>query len=253
MKKNRMMRLASVLLVCVLMTTSVISGTFAKYTTSAEAEDTARVARWGVELAVTGGDTLFSKEYDGTDSRITVKSSDTEDVVAPGTQNTTGVTFTLNGTPEVATKVTASIGAAEDVFLKYTDELGTEQTYYPVKFTLTHTYADGAFSIKPAVAGTGAAVEATTGKDVVTGTLTQINAVLQNLTNAMTQNNPGYPYADTFNLTWAWEFGDPANNAKDTTLGNIAAGQTTGNPIESVIDSNLELKYDFSITVEQVD
>ena len=31
MKKNKMMRLAAILLVCVLMTTSVISGTFAKY------------------------------------------------------------------------------------------------------------------------------------------------------------------------------------------------------------------------------
>ena len=47
MKKNRMMRLASVLLVCVLLTTSVISGTFAKYVTSVESTDEARVANWG--------------------------------------------------------------------------------------------------------------------------------------------------------------------------------------------------------------
>ncbi|MFR0985955.1 MAG: hypothetical protein ACLSFZ_04975 [Frisingicoccus sp.] len=45
MKKNRMMRLASSLLVLTLLTTCVISGTFAKYTTQAGGSDTARVAK----------------------------------------------------------------------------------------------------------------------------------------------------------------------------------------------------------------
>ena len=48
MKKNRMMRLASILLVCVLLSTSVISGTFAKYTSSATTNDSAKVAKWSV-------------------------------------------------------------------------------------------------------------------------------------------------------------------------------------------------------------
>lgn len=45
MRKNRMMRAASALLVAVLMTTCTISGTFAKYVTSADSTDTARVAK----------------------------------------------------------------------------------------------------------------------------------------------------------------------------------------------------------------
>ena len=48
MKRNKMMRIASVLLVAVLLSTCVISGTFAKYTTSNSATDSARVAKWGV-------------------------------------------------------------------------------------------------------------------------------------------------------------------------------------------------------------
>ena len=46
MKKNRMMRVASALLVAVLLTTCAISGTFAKYVSTATGEDAARVAYW---------------------------------------------------------------------------------------------------------------------------------------------------------------------------------------------------------------
>ena len=50
MKKNKMMRLASCLLVLVMLSTSMISGTFAKYVTTGSAEDTARVAKFGVDI-----------------------------------------------------------------------------------------------------------------------------------------------------------------------------------------------------------
>ena len=54
MKKNKVMRFASLLLIATLLTTSVISGTFAKYTTSDSAQDTARVAKFGVVAAIAG-------------------------------------------------------------------------------------------------------------------------------------------------------------------------------------------------------
>ena len=54
MKKNVMMRLASFLLVAVLISTSAISGTYAKYVTTAEGKETARVAKWGVQVGVAG-------------------------------------------------------------------------------------------------------------------------------------------------------------------------------------------------------
>ena len=50
MKKNRMMRVASALLVAVLLTTCAISGTFAKYVTTESGSDFARVAKWGVNV-----------------------------------------------------------------------------------------------------------------------------------------------------------------------------------------------------------
>ena len=105
MKKNVMMRVASVLLVAVLLTTCAISGTFAKYTTQDSASDKARVAKWGVELQVVGnlyGDTYADVEnnnkivlkdfqVDGKDA-FSVQSCDTAtDLVAPGTKNDEGV------------------------------------------------------------------------------------------------------------------------------------------------------------------
>ena len=104
MKKNRMMRLASLLLVCVLLTTSVISGTFAKYTTSITATDTARVAKFAVSAFGTDAVTndtadvkIFdeSKVFDTKDADYAngVVDADIEDgtdvaIIAPGSWGT---------------------------------------------------------------------------------------------------------------------------------------------------------------------
>ena len=121
MKKNKAMRSASVLLVATLLTTSVISGTLAKYTTQDAAEDTARVAKWGVELQAIGnlyGDTYKDLIVTENDTNATVQSVDkTADVVAPGTQNTEGFTFSLKGKPEVDGTITTTI-TSQNIFLK---------------------------------------------------------------------------------------------------------------------------------------
>lgn len=276
MKKNRMMRLASGLLVAVLLSTCTISGTFAKYVTEGSASDTARVAKWGIEMTVNGND-AFAEEYDGT-----VKTSvENQNLVAPGTASDPNntVTFSLSGTPEVAFSLSASLNdktdtnkVAEDVFLKAADEkyldyttandpndkFGLSQDYYPVVFTLTHIFGDEACSIKDVVPNE---IYLDTGKnsenkntETVTGTLAQINDVLTELSNKMTNLAPGYTFDDTFTLTWAWDFddnGSGTNDKADTLLGNLAAGKVTG--LTDGTDYNLELKYYFTITVTQVD
>ena len=121
MKKNKAMRSASVLLVATLLTTSVISGTLAKYTTQDAAKDTARVAKWGVELQAIGnlyGDTYKDLIVTENDTNATVQSVDrTADVVAPGTQNAEGFTFSLKGKPEVDGTITTTI-KSQNIFLK---------------------------------------------------------------------------------------------------------------------------------------
>ena len=130
MKKNRMMRLASVLLVLTLLTTSMISGTFAKYVSAGSAQDAARVAKWGVTVEASGS--LFGRQYKNgelsasvptastTASEISVainnSSAATEKLVAPGTKNDAAFSFGVKGTPEVDVAVTATINA-KDIYL----------------------------------------------------------------------------------------------------------------------------------------
>lgn len=109
MKKNKSMRIASGLLIATLLTTSIISGTFAKYTTKASGQNTARVAKWGVVVSVdkdffgeqykdlAGGNTITTS----TDSDISVKTSTVgTNLIAPGTKNTE-FNYGISGKPEV--------------------------------------------------------------------------------------------------------------------------------------------------------
>ena len=119
--QNKIIKIASALMILCLMTTCAISATFAKYATTDSTEDTARVAKWGVVLSASG--TLFGKNYaantatsnsDAIIAALTSHSASThsvvanDKVVAPGTKNDVGVQLKLNGKPEVAYSVAAS-------------------------------------------------------------------------------------------------------------------------------------------------
>lgn len=129
MKKNKMMRLASVLLVLTLLSTSVISGTFAKYVSSGKANDSARVAKWGVVVDASGS--LFGAHYnentnssEETDNKIAVTSTNVasfngDNIVAPGTESDKGLTLAISGKPEVASSVTFTYDTdIEEIWLK---------------------------------------------------------------------------------------------------------------------------------------
>ena len=126
MKKNNVMRVFSLLLALTLISVCAISGTFAKYVTKVEGEDQARVAKWGVVLTVDGKN--FADKYVATDEgyldaggEYSVVSIDGKAVVAPGTPDADdglGMTATVKGTPEVATRYTLEGKAIKDVVLK---------------------------------------------------------------------------------------------------------------------------------------
>lgn len=166
MKRNKMMRIAAVLLVVTLLSTVAISGTFAKYVTKASGEDAARVAKWGI--VITAEDNLFSKTYVAHDGsyvggEYTVESSNDDKVVAPGTSSRDiddgGFVATIKGTPEVATRYTLKLTGLKDVFLPngtYTDYTGEADTfavaerpaayvkgYSPVKWNFTVSKTGG--------------------------------------------------------------------------------------------------------------
>ncbi len=258
MKKNVMMRIASILMVATLLTTCVISGTFAKYVTSASGSDTARVAKFGVKLSV-AGDSMFSNEYDTDDTTydgsITVKSIDDANVVAPGTASADGAAFAITGTPEVATKITVALENVEDIFLAagtYTDwtiapygvddeatedvtegEFTLEENYYPVVYTLKQ----------------GDTV-------IATGNLEAIEDAIDTF-NATATYAPNTELDAAFSLTWAWAFEQTdatLYNKADTLLGNLAADATEfGADLTAGTDYNLTLAYDLTVTVTQID
>lgn len=117
MKKNKMMRIASVLLVAVLLSTCAISGTFAKYTSSSTATDTARVAKWDFTIGETDITTSNTFTFDlfnttsYTDSNVDTDGSGSEVVIAPGTTGSASVTLTNNS--EVAATYAVAFSATE--------------------------------------------------------------------------------------------------------------------------------------------
>lgn len=96
-KKNRIiMALVSILLCLVLVTTSLLSGIFARFAVSKSASADIKYKKWG--LTVTTGDNL-STSYTK-DNALVVDSSSTLDVMAPGTKGSL-MWFRVSGSAEV--------------------------------------------------------------------------------------------------------------------------------------------------------
>lgn len=246
MKKNTMMRVASALLVAVLMTTCAISGTFAKYVTSADATDTAHVAKFGVTLTVNNDDKFFSDSYTNSTNGLTVQTSSAgTNLVAPGTsssENGGTTTFIIAGTPEVKVAISALIDevTAKDVFLKAgtykdwttedaEDTFTLTEDYYPVKWTLKQTNEDATQTI------------------VNAGKLSDVITALKTYTESASYA-PNTDLGATFTLEWEWAF--DGNDKADTLLGQIAAGNEASLAAGTY---SIDIAYKFNVTVTQVD
>ena len=212
-KKNVLMRSAGLLLALVLVTSCFVGSTFAKYTTSADATESARVAKFGV--TVTANDDVFAKEYATDDPSVvgTIAKSviSTDKVVAPGTKKEGFVASTIAGTPEVAVRVSYE---AKQFELTNWTTTGTDE-YCPLVFTVN-------------------GVEYKIGNTGITN-VAQLQTAVKNAINSYTKDYaPGTDLsgvgADTLTISWEWPFETGtndteklANNAKDTALGNRAA------------------------------
>ena len=255
MKKNKAMRFASGLLAVALLTTCAVSGTFAKYVTTTEGADSARVAKWGVEVT-TSTKSLFASSYTTTDTSassiansVQVANSGTDLLVAPGTSTANSLTFSITGKPEVAVKVDPVLTVTGDVHLaagtytdytktkkddtsdtqKYSENFTLNEAYYPVKFTLKKSSTKS--GDKSAVSYTPS--NSSNSKELTDVSLTEIQAYFQSISGSSTATKyyePNTNLSETFGyyeLTWRWDFDDSsttgANDAADTLLGMIAA------------------------------
>lgn len=190
MKKNKMMRIASVLLVAVLLSTCAISGTFAKYTTSQSEKASARVARWDIDFAANDTTKNFKfdlfdtiKDNDGTSIETDVKNNkgDGKKVIAPGTSGS----FTI------------SLKNLSEVTAQYAIEYTVTADGIPVQFS-----TDNKATWK-------STIDAVTASD---STKLEMNAAATNIT-----------------IYWKWPFTaeDPNTDEKDTNLGKADAATIT--------------------------
>ena len=230
MKKNVMMRVASALLVAVLLSTCAISGTFAKYVTAESGTDQARVAKWGVAVEADSFG-MFETDYktDATGVTFTgassVSSSNGDKLLAPGTSGSFA-NIAITGTPEVAVDV--SIVADVAVFGKW---IADGVFYCPVVVTVGGEDISGLdYDSADAFA---AAIE------------TEING-------KSAQYAPGEDLGAIYNntnldLAWAWAFegatGSKQNQSdeKDTELGGYD------------VADDLTISIGVAITVTQID
>lgn len=213
MKKNKAMRLASALLVLTLLTTCAISGTFAKYVTSTEGTDNARVAYWGFDQGATTTIDLFNEAYTNTSTDPSVKSSGEVDgfknVIAPGTSKT--ATFAFG----------------------YTNYKGNKINAPEVAYT---------FTVKPTITGSYTALdanenfkwtlqkgdEAIAKYDTVAELLAAIKLLSGDGSGSKTYQPGELPVAFTsadevYTIGWTWDFNGAAGDGKDTAMGNSQA------------------------------
>lgn len=253
MKKNKMMRIASILLVVTLLSTCVISGTFAKYVTKAEGEDQARVAKWGVLVSVEGG--AFADKYAATDEayledggEYAVVSANGDKVVAPGTsakEADMALVATVKGTPEVAARYTLEGKGMKDVVLKkgtYTDYTqlvkAADGTYgYTGTFTLDKDYAPVKWNL--VIEGKGQTL------NLATALYDNLPAANLAQAEAYGLTREGCSIFDAITIIQKVAGNEGYKNIVETALGNIVSG---GRNFELEADKDagtFKLSYDF--------
>ena len=231
MKKNIAMRVAAFLFILTMISTCAFATTFAKYTTSKEATDTARVAKWGVVISLETP-TYDEYEFNTTTQDGQISSEGTVKLLAPGS-TVSFANINLAGTPEVAVNVsyTAVLTLTGWTFDNPDTTAVETDEYCPLVFEV----GDAEYYI---------------GKNVSASTITSVNALgtiddIAELKTAVEAAIAAYSQdfdanqnlADTtavknIPVTCSWDFnlndvdGDYQSDIKDTALGNAANGTT---------------------------
>lgn len=218
MRKNKTMGIAAALLVATLLTTSMISGTFAKYTSTGTGSDSARVAKWGVTVTANGN--TFAKEYDTDDTKtkatitksvIGTGEDSSNKVVAPGTKGTMA-TMKLSGTPEVAVRVNYKGNFALDD--KWT--VGNGKTFYCPLVIKVKSSNGNETEIKQN--------EQVNDKDTFENAVNSaIAAYSKEYASGTALSDQGN---DSLTVSWEWPFSNEGNDTNDTALGDAADAAT---------------------------
>lgn len=233
MKKNIAMRVAAFLFILTMITTCAFATTFAKYTTKGEAEDSARVAKWGVTVSMVGMDqTEYEISGEGIGSQDAQISSATDEKnIAPGSQ-LRFATIGLSGTPEVAVQVTFTANLSLTGWEVPKNENENEE-YCPLVFSVKDKeFKIGGKALDGSAISTVAELEA-----AVEAAIVAYSAIYNPNTNLVNQN------ANTLTVYCQWAYA--GNDVNDTALGDAAAdGVSTNDPA---------INLSITCTVTQID
>lgn len=211
---NKSRKITGILLACCALLMVAIAGlgvTLAKYVKNVEPrEDSASVAKFGVAMAWTDENAkLFNTEYAATtkdledfnkqEISLSVKSSGTGDVIAPGTSGSIVLSFANSTASEVAFNLKVNISQEYSANWK---KSANGEVYHPIVFTV----------------GSDATANGTPITDVTTN-----NPVALDLNFAA-----GTTLAGTMTISWSWPFSteDNVNDAADTYMGTLAEAAT---------------------------
>ena len=184
MKKNdnKLAKLTALVLLVTLVALVLVSGTYAKYTTSATGTDKARVAHWKIDATNNVSD-LFADSY----TNVKAGSSDLS-IIAPGTSGPFDFTIDTNSVETAYTLKIDTTGSEDNVN-------GAVSGYNPIKYSFK----------------TGAE----TAEDLTFAELlNKINAVGDGTTVHQPDDDFG-----TYTIGWKWVFN--GEDDKDTELGNL--------------------------------
>lgn len=255
--KNKTMRTAAVLGMAVLLTTSVLSGTLAKYTTTNSGSDSATVAKFGVVINVSDDMGLFKTSYakDDTNAKSanTVVSAASDRKIAPGTKGS--MSFSISGTPEVATKLAAEFEPSKTVKLEpgdYILEAGkfaekeckvtTRSAYEPIKWYFGEKDpASENVSYNLTLAGDS-------------------NSLENSLKTLTSEYEPNTNLGKTYYIGWKWDFESASDIIGEWLYDEENTAPYVGATVTNFLDTylgnekNLQTEaFDLKISVTQID
>ena len=188
MKKsnNKIAKFTLLVLLIILIAIAVVlvSGTYAKYATTAKGTDKARVAHWKINTTNNISD-LFAASYPN------VKAGTTDlGIIAPGTSG--NFEFSLDGSVETAYKLKIDATGTDEVN-------GAINEYNPITYSFKKN-----------------SEEATTNL-----TFAELLEKINNIDDGNQTHEPGDISKDIYTIGWEWSF--TGDDIKDTELGNLVA------------------------------
>lgn len=212
--KKKMTVLAGLVLTVVLSMGSV-AGTYAKYISSVDSSDEARVAAWGLGVTVSTRD-LFADSYTAGNKKIAA-SENGDNILAPGLEGYYDFQFTGTA-PEVAYKLSVDLDGTE--YTGGTDEL-RELLEDSILFTLEDSH--------------GNAVNSNLENKVLSVFIDQLEAYYadKKFEAGTALDN------ETYTIHWSWPF-EAGYDEDDTTLGDAAA------------TTDIKLNFNVKVTAQQI-